>query len=147
MDSPYLAQALAQMKAQPDAQQPQGPDLMAMQKASQAKDAWQAQNPGQSYMGHTIGQIGQNLAGIPQRLGQIPGQLAALPSQIMGQGQPPPMGQPQPGMAAPMPQQMQPQQAPAMAPQAQMPGMPPQVQGAPMGGLSGLLSLGQGLRR
>lgn len=135
MDSPYLAQALAQMKAQPDIQTPQAAPMINMQAMKQGmadKAAWEAANPGQSYMGHQVHQMGQNLAALP-------GRLAALPSQIMGQGQPPPMGQPQPGMAAPMPQQT-PQMGQVMAP-------PPQIQGALMGGLSGLLSMGQSLRR
>lgn len=64
-DSQYLAQALQQMQGQPQAAQPQGMSLEQMQKIGQAKAAFEAANPGQSYMAHGIQQAGQNVMNAP----------------------------------------------------------------------------------
>lgn len=62
--SPYLVQAL-QALSQP-AQQPQsGLALPQMQKLAQQAQAWQAQNPGQSYMAHGLQSLGQNVMNAP----------------------------------------------------------------------------------
>lgn len=99
--SPYLVQALQGMQAAPPAQAaPSGPSLAQMQQMQQQKQAWEAANPGQSYMAHGIGQMGQNLAGAPGRvmdavqgLGQVPGQamsgLQALAQRFGAGGLPP----------------------------------------------------------
>lgn len=100
-ESQYLAQALQQMSAQPaQPASPQGPSLAGMQKMAQDRAAWEAANPGQSYMAHGIGQMGQNIMGAPGRvldsiqgLGQIPGQamsgLQQLAQRFGGGGLPP----------------------------------------------------------
>lgn len=82
--SQYLAQALQSMGA--PAGSPQGTPQMSlqqMQQIAQQKQAWEAANPGQSYMGHGLQQMGQNLMNAPgnvmgaiQNLGQVPGQVA-----------------------------------------------------------------------
>ena len=98
-ESQYLVQALQQMGQQPaqPGSQPFALSLAQMQKMQQDKSAWEQANPGQSYMAHGLGQMGQNLAGAPGRvmdslqgLGQIPGQamsgLQALAQRFGGQG-------------------------------------------------------------
>lgn len=99
--SQYLAQAIQSMQAQPSAAPAQpGMSLQQMQQMGQQKQAWEAANPGQSYMAHGIDQMGQNIMGAPGRvagaignLGQVPGQamsgLQALAQRFGGGGMPP----------------------------------------------------------
>ena len=75
--SPYLAQALQVMQAAPQ-QTPQGPDLGAMMQQAKVRQAWEAANPGQSYAGHNLGQMAQNIQGVPGQLAQVPGNLQGL---------------------------------------------------------------------
>ncbi len=63
--SQYLAQALQSMSADPGVQTGQAPDLAAMQKQMQARQAWEAQNPGQPHMTNGMRQMGQNLMQAP----------------------------------------------------------------------------------
>jgi len=98
--SRYLAMALQQIGAQPaQGVAPQGPNVAGLQRMAQDRQAWEAANPGQSYMAHGIAQMGQNLANAPGRvadafgsLGQVPGQalsgLQALVQRFGGGGMP-----------------------------------------------------------
>lgn len=81
--SQYLAQALAAMQAQPQVSTGQPPNLVAMQHQAQQKQAWEAANPGQSYMGHNLSQMGQTAMGGPL------GDLAKLLGYGQGQVTPP----------------------------------------------------------
>lgn len=75
--SPYLVQALQQMQqSQPAA--PQGPSLSPQQMAQvvKQKQAWEAANPGQSYIAHGFQQMGQNIMGAPQNVMSGLGRLA-----------------------------------------------------------------------
>lgn len=81
--SPYLVQALQQMGQQPQGLTYQGPNLQQMQAIAQKKQAWEAANPGQSYMGHGLEQMGQNLMNAPGNLVQGAQNLAGLPGQAM----------------------------------------------------------------
>lgn len=72
MSSPYLAQAIQSMQAQPQAQQPTiDPQLLAQQ--LKAGKAWKAENPGKSYVGHNLQQAGQNIMATPSRLSGLLG--------------------------------------------------------------------------
>lgn len=82
--SQYLIQALQQGGQQPQGSTYQGPNLQQMQGMMQQKQAWEAQNPGQSYMGHGLQQLGQNLMNAPGKLVQGAQNLAGLPGQAMG---------------------------------------------------------------
>ena len=105
MDAPqsqYLAQALQQMGQQPQPQAPQGLSLQQMQDIAQKRKVFEAANPGQSYMGHGIQQMGQNLMNAPGNLLQGAQNLAGLPGQAASGFQNlvkglPGFGQPQPG--------------------------------------------------
>lgn len=66
--SQYLAQALEAMGSQPALSSAPAPDFAAMQKQAEAAKAWKAANPGQSYMAHGLGQMGQNLQAAPGRM-------------------------------------------------------------------------------
>lgn len=89
--SVYLAQALQGLSAPPSAA-PAGPDLGAMQAAAQRAQAFRAANPGQSYIGHNLGQLAANVKALPGTLGAVPGQVAGnlaglagqLPTQALG---------------------------------------------------------------
>lgn len=81
--SQYLAQALQSMGQQPQAPTYQGPNLQQMQAIAQKKQAWEAANPGQSYMGHGLEQMGQNLMNAPGNLVQGAQNFAALPGQAL----------------------------------------------------------------
>ncbi len=63
--SQYLAQALQQMQGQPAINQPQGMSLQQMQDVAKQKAAFEAANPGQSYMAHGLQQAGQNVMNAP----------------------------------------------------------------------------------
>lgn len=103
--SAILAQALQSMGQQPAIQAPPPPDLAAIQRAGQAKQAWEAANPGQSYMGHNLQQMGQNVMDAPGKLMAAPGNamggLADLAKRLGVGGQAAPAMAPQPG--APLP--------------------------------------------
>lgn len=73
--SPYLVQALQGMAAPQSA--PSGPsmDLAGMQKAVDARKAWQAANPGGNYMAHGFGQLAQNLRSAPGAVMAAPGNV------------------------------------------------------------------------
>jgi hypothetical protein len=71
--SPYLVQALQALSAPQSAPQAASPDLAGMQKAVGQRKAWEAANPGQSYMAHGFGQLAQNLRGAPQAVMAAPG--------------------------------------------------------------------------
>lgn len=76
--NPYLVQALQQMQqGAPQAQQPQGMSLQQMQDIAQKRQAWEAANPGQSYMGHGLQQMGQNIMGAPGAIAAAPGNAAS----------------------------------------------------------------------
>ena len=72
--SQYLAQALQAMQAPTPDAQPTGPSLQQMQQVAQQRQAWEAANPGQSYMAHGFQQMGANIAQAPQNLMAAPGQ-------------------------------------------------------------------------
>lgn len=83
--SQYLAQALQSMGQQPpQAQAPQGMSLQQMQDVAQKRKAFEAANPGQSYMAHGFQQMGQNIGNVPQTLANAGQNLAGLPGQAMG---------------------------------------------------------------
>lgn len=84
--SPYLAQAMAALAqtAQPPPQQQPGIDPAMLAQVLQQRKAFQAANPGQSSLGHNLGQAVQNVQGLPQRLGAIPGQVGANLQQLPG---------------------------------------------------------------
>ncbi len=65
--SQYLVQALQQMQAggQPQAQAPTMTPQQ-MQQVMQQRQAFEAANPGQSYMAHGLQQMGQNVMQAPQ---------------------------------------------------------------------------------
>lgn len=88
--SPYLAQAL-QSLGQPAPGPTASPfDPIAMQRLRQTAQAYQAQDPGGSYLGHNLMQAGRNLMGAPDRLGDsLSGGLGAL-ARMFGQQQAPP---------------------------------------------------------
>lgn len=82
--SQYLAQAIQQMQGQaPAAPTSPAMSLGDMQKMAQQKQAWEAANPGQSYMAHGLSQMGQNLMGAPGRIGDAVSGLAQLPGQAV----------------------------------------------------------------
>lgn len=70
--SPYLVQALQALQAPPPAA-PAGPDLAALKKMGDAKAAFEAANPGQSFMANNLQQMGQNVMQAPQNLMAAPG--------------------------------------------------------------------------
>lgn len=84
--SPYLAQALQAMSAPPPAS-PAGPDLAAMQRMAQQRGAWEAANPGQNYLKHQIGQIGQGVMQAPGRIMAAPGNVGRALGGLFGLGQ------------------------------------------------------------
>lgn len=80
--SPYLVQALQSMQqGAPQAQAPQGPSLQQMQDIAQKRQAWEAANPGQSYMAHGFKQMGQNIMGAPGAMMQGAQNIAGIPGQ------------------------------------------------------------------
>lgn len=82
--SQYLVQALQQLQGAPTAQAPQGMSLQQMQDVAQKRQAWEAANPGQSYMGHGLQQMGQNIMGAPGAMMQGARNLGAIPGQAAG---------------------------------------------------------------
>lgn len=81
--SQYLVQALQNMAQQPQQAAPQGPSPQQMAQAVQQRKAWEAANPGQSYMGHSVQQIGQNIGNIPQNLANAGQNIAGMPGDAM----------------------------------------------------------------
>lgn len=78
--SQYLAQALQSMSADPGVQtQPTVPAVTPEQ--VQTRKAWQAANPGQSYMANNLRQAGQNVM-------QAPGNVMANLSGLFRMGKP-----------------------------------------------------------
>lgn len=76
--SPYLVQALQQMQqGAPQPQTSQGPSLQQMQDVVQKRQAWEAANPGQSYMQHGLQEMGQNIMGAPGAIAAAPGNAAS----------------------------------------------------------------------
>ena len=64
--SQYLARALEQLgQSQPAPNVPQ-PDLSSMKVTMGQRRDWEAKNPGQSYLKHTVGQAGSALMSAPQ---------------------------------------------------------------------------------
>lgn len=53
-----------------------------MKQQADARKAWEAANPGQSYISHGFGQLATNLQNLPQTLAKVPGTLAAVPGNI-----------------------------------------------------------------
>lgn len=114
--SQYLAQALQGMSQPPPQQAPQGMSLQQMQDVAQKRKAFEAANPGQSYMAHGFQQMGQNIANAPGNLMQAGQNLAALPGQaasgfqklvqglpgLAGGGQPSVPGAPPPQIPSPV---------------------------------------------
>lgn len=80
--SPYLVQALQQMQGQQPAQTPPGLSLGQMQQIADKRKAFEAANPGQSYMGHGMMQLGQDVMNMPSTLMQAGRNIAAVPGQI-----------------------------------------------------------------
>lgn len=74
--SAYLAQALQSM-GQPQSPSSQGLSPQQMQHIADARKAFEAQNPGQSYMAHGLQQMGQDIMNAPQNAAQGLGRLAA----------------------------------------------------------------------
>jgi len=72
--SQYLAQALQSMGQAPSMQM-QTPDLAAMQQTMDARKAFEAANPGQSYMAHGLQQMGQNVMAAPRNMMAAPGNV------------------------------------------------------------------------
>lgn len=81
--SAYLTQALQSLSAPPEQAQAPTMDPGAMGEAIKRRKAWEAANPGQSYMANGVKQVGQNLAAVPGNIAGIPGQLAAIPGNVM----------------------------------------------------------------
>lgn len=74
--SAYLVQALQEMGQPAPAPQQQGPDLASLKKVGDARKAYEAANPGKSYMAHGFQQMGQNIM-------QAPGNIMAAPGNVM----------------------------------------------------------------
>jgi len=72
--SQYLAQALQSMGSDP-LQQGQSPDLSEMKKIAEARKAFEAANPGQSYVANGMQQMGQNIMGAPAAMSAAPGNV------------------------------------------------------------------------
>jgi hypothetical protein len=79
--SPYLAQALQQMQAAPEVVAPQV-DVQALVQATKKRQAFEQDNPGQSYLKHQTATMGANLKAAPGNVMDavrgVPGQLAGL---------------------------------------------------------------------
>lgn len=63
--SQYLVQALQGMAQPAQQQSPQGLSMGQMQQIAKNRASFEAQNPGQSYMMHGLGQMGQNVMNAP----------------------------------------------------------------------------------
>lgn len=64
--SQYLARALEQMGQPQAAPTVHQPDLGSMKVTMGQRHDWEAKNPGQSYLKHTLGQAGSAIMGAPQ---------------------------------------------------------------------------------
>lgn len=83
--SAYLAQAIqAMQQGTPAPTAPQGLSPQQMAQAVQQRQAWEAANPGQSYMAHGLQQLGQNFQNAPSAILQGARNLGSLPGDIGG---------------------------------------------------------------
>jgi hypothetical protein len=78
--SPYLAQALQQMQAQPEVAAPQV-DLQALAQAAKARKTFEADNPGKSYMKHQAQTALNSFKAMP---GNVAGAVQGIPGQLAG---------------------------------------------------------------
>lgn len=74
--SPYLTQALQSMGQSAPMPAQTGMDPTALAGAIKKRKEWQTANPGQSYMKHSLGQIGQGLRAAPGNIMGAPKRLA-----------------------------------------------------------------------
>lgn len=78
--SPHLMQALQQMQAAPEIAAP-SIDVQALAQAAKKRKAFEAENPGQSYIKHQIGTMTGNLKAAP---GNVVGAIRGVPGQLAG---------------------------------------------------------------
>lgn len=74
--SPYLVQALQSLGQVPEASQAPGMDPQALAGVLKQRKAYEAANPGSSYLGHNLMQTGRNLMAAP---GNVMTNLRGLP--------------------------------------------------------------------